>query len=83
MTEKAKQLGNELAYPGLEYDKQTNAPRWYHEGFSKRERIAAQAMQGMLANPMFSNNSSKHVAELAMWHADALLEELCKTNTNN
>jgi hypothetical protein len=46
-------------------------------GFTKRERIAAMAMQGMLANSNLVNGSTTSlIADWAVNHADALIERL-------
>ena len=44
-------------------------------GLTKREYLAAKAMQGLLSNP---NQKFEFVAKLAVLHADALLNELSK-----
>lgn len=50
------------------------------DGLTKRELIAAMAMQGILANPYYAQESSASgsFATAAMYHADALLAELAK-----
>jgi hypothetical protein len=46
-------------------------------GLTKRELIAAMAMQGMLANPSLVNGSTTSlIADWAVDHADALIERL-------
>lgn len=54
-------------------------------GLTIREHIAAMAMQGLLANPegamSWNNNrvfSPESISELALLHADALIEALNK-----
>lgn len=52
-------------------------------GLSKREYLAAMAMQGMLAagDGDFNSNHTKRIAENAVNHADALIKELNKELT--
>ena len=67
----------------------------YHEipgadGLTKREYFAAMAMQGMVANPaimealtssqLIKGNGAERVAEVSVQYADALLNELSKSN---
>jgi hypothetical protein len=75
MTEKAKQLGSESihAYFG---DKETAS-----NGLTKREHFAAIAIQGMLCGAVSISNlpEIEDVAKASCMYADALLEELSKT----
>jgi hypothetical protein len=47
----------------------------FNDGLTKRELIAAMAMQGMLANSRF-DQGPRLVAEGATQYADALIERL-------
>ena len=79
MTEKAQQLGNEQAFADE-----------CHIGLTKRELFAAMALQGLISCPMFNltddqrekNNTNPPLffSEIAVKYAEALLEELSKTN---
>ena len=80
MTKEAEKLGNESAIPevytnAFDHISSTN-------GLSKREFFAAMAMQGIISNASIAKitDSYKDVAEWSIEHADALLEELCKTD---
>ena len=65
--------GNDAAYPSHHFPE-----RWNPEfGLSKRELIAAMAMQGILADPM-AVAEFQHIARLSVLHADALIAELSK-----
>ncbi len=61
--------GNDAAYP--------SSPDQYSPefGLTKRELIAAMAMQGLLADSN-ATGEFKQVARLAVLHADALIDEL-------
>ena len=52
----------------------------YHEGLTKREFLAACAMQGLLSEGSYDGSESQTgmVAEWAVKHADALIAELEK-----
>ena len=50
------------------------------EGLTKREYFAAMAMQGLLAN--YGSSYSVQNTMEAVYMADALIEELNKTKTN-
>jgi hypothetical protein len=78
MTEKANQLGERNAFP-LVHDDRLDI--LVDIGLSKREYFAAKALQGLLSNS-YSNGSYSSYAESAVQFADALLEELSKTNEN-
>ncbi|MDR0295172.1 MAG: hypothetical protein LBH91_03140 [Prevotellaceae bacterium] len=80
MTEKAKQLGNETAYPIIEFADSTNTC-----GVTKREYFAGLAMQGLLSNCVTIVNAEatdegdfKAISRDAVKFADAMLEELSK-----
>lgn len=45
---------------------------------AERRKIAAMAMQGLLANPDYENRSSRDVASRSVIYADALIAELNK-----
>ena len=62
---------NEAAFPSSPYPGRYD-PEW---GITKRELIAAMAMQGMLANSSF-DQGPRLVAEGATQYADALIERL-------
>ena len=66
MTEKAKKLGNEPITTDS-----------MNAGLSKREYFAAMAMQGLLTNLNFEDH--ENTPQMAVEYADALLEELSKT----
>ena len=82
MTEEAEELGYELAFPCLsdneEYPGQLKA---YDTGLTKREYFAGLAMQGICANEYINDryDTAKYLAKEAVGFADALLEELSKT----
>jgi hypothetical protein len=61
--------GNDAAYP--------SSPDQYNPefGLTKREKIAAMALQGLLADSN-ATGEFKQVARLAVLHADALIDEL-------
>jgi hypothetical protein len=63
--------GNDAAYPS------NFAPERYNPefGLTKREEIAARAMQGMLANPNL-HTGQETIEGWAVRHADALIERL-------
>ena len=61
--------GNDNAFP-------SSPDKYEHEfGLTKRELIAAMAMQGLLADSN-ATGEFKQVARLAVLHADALIDEL-------
>jgi hypothetical protein len=66
--------GNDLAYPV----KHSYGEEFFTAGgLTKRELIAAMAMQGMLANSNLVNGSTTSlIADWAVNHADALIERL-------
>lgn len=81
--------GNEPAYPGIEgvpgYGNQTpitgpNGLAWvcHNQGLTKRELIAAMAMQGICAGDHENKYSERDVTQWAVSMADALLAELAK-----
>lgn len=58
-------------------------PSEYEWGLTKREYFAGLALQGILANPRFTENTEKSNTNLLGWasnraveHADQLLKEL-------
>ena len=74
MTKEAEKLGKESAIPEVytnEYDHITST-----NGLSKREFFAAMAMMGMTEGGTLVDVAAKEAVE----YADALLEELCKTD---
>jgi hypothetical protein len=50
-----------------------------HEGLTKREYFAGVALQGIMSHPHISKLSNKQFAILSVELADALLEQLDKT----
>jgi hypothetical protein len=64
---------------GMPGDGNTDRAEW--EGLTKREHLAALAMQGILASSSisaFDPGSVAGIAEMAVIHADALIIELNK-----
>jgi hypothetical protein len=57
---------------------QTGTPNPMHSGLTKREMFAMAAMQGVVTHTTMSPDL-KHLAERAVFMADALLAELEKT----
>lgn len=71
---------NESCYPCQELDGQGNPREAMSYGLTKRERFAAMAMQGMLANTALTYRTFKEKL-IAAWSvdcADALIAELNK-----
>ena len=72
--------GKQLAFPLGEFTAQPQGisytPLSY--GLTKRELLAAMAMQGLLANDITHEVTSKDTVLFAIEHADALLAELAK-----
>lgn len=60
--------GNEVAYPG---------GYGQRKGLTKRELLAAMAMQGMAANP-YVDQPEETLAKWSVKYADALIAELSK-----
>jgi hypothetical protein len=79
MTEKAKRLGNEPAFPVAEVTGETKM-HVHNSGFSKYEEIAKSAMCALLSNPSFAGVSPEGISALAKKYAYALLEELVKAD---
>ena len=75
LSEKAKQLGEQLAFGFSNDDREIIVST-----VSKREYFAGLAMQGVLASDTLISNLPKveDVALFAIIYADALLEELSK-----
>lgn len=69
-----KELGNRSAFPMAMIEHTVNSP-----GLTKKERIAMAAMQGLLT--LQTHDNPERIAELAVQHADALLNELAKEST--
>lgn len=69
-----KTLGTDTVYPATE-EHGLNSPL---HGLSKREHFAALALQGILAAPEFWLSGRNSADELAVRHADALIEALNK-----
>lgn len=64
-------LANQPAFPCAIGDQ----PR----GVTKREWLAGLAMQGLVSNAAFSNNTAHFIAERALDYADVLLRKLEET----
>jgi len=64
--------GNDMAFPVLDREQTPNET--LQLGLTKRELLAAMAMQGILAED--SNQNIHAVADLAVSQADALLKRL-------
>jgi hypothetical protein len=79
MTEKAINLGNKSASPTIGTHVHSGQLITHDPGLTKREYFAALAMQGMLANSQ-ADGSIEDFAKWSVQYADALLEELCKTD---
>ena len=75
----ALRLGSEPAAPVGEPTSQNFGVR-QHLGLSKRELLAAMAMQGILSAPQAPNGglTTEQMAAAAVECADALLQELAK-----
>jgi hypothetical protein len=77
---------NQPAYPRIyEFSSKLNNDFENDPGLTKREKIAAMAMQGLLANPDYNCPSdpkklptTTSFAKAALHYADALLAELEK-----
>jgi hypothetical protein len=65
--------GNESAFPTI--SDECVSHQW---GLSKREYFAGLAMQGMLSNSNFTNNTNDLIAIWSIQIADSLLEQLNK-----
>lgn len=74
-------LGNEPSIP-IAYEINGNGDhvvRFVHGGFTKREMLAAMAMQGICGDGIpGSHHGHDETAEQAVAYADALLKELAK-----
>lgn len=74
-----QQMGAEPVYPFQELDAQGMPRSAACVGLTKRELLAAMAMQGFCALPGIGDDSTaKTIASMAVEHADALLAELAK-----
>ena len=82
MTEKAKQLGNEMVNhyitTGLPDSKGIVEVK-IHDGLTKREYFTGLAMIGLLSATTYSTPGTMICAEKSVKYSDALLEELSKT----
>lgn len=74
MTEKAKELGSELA-TGFGYSNFLFSHQ--EDGLTKREYFAAMAMGGLISSS--ENITAETAAKWAIKCSDAILEELSKT----
>jgi len=64
----------------VEYDRDGNLTTRTDAGLTKREYLAALAMQGLLSSDLKAEASPAHTAQAAAAFADALLAELEKTS---
>ncbi|NID14337.1 hypothetical protein [Luteibacter yeojuensis] len=69
-----KELGSRSAFPMAMIEHTVNSP-----DLTKRERIAMAAMEGLLT--LQTHDNPERIAQLAVQHADALLNELAKEST--
>ena len=76
MTEKAKELGNS-PINSIDGEYAADAIRNKYTGLTKREYFAAMAMRGLLSGSCIEFYET--TANDAVGYADALLEELSKT----
>ena len=71
-------LGNECAFPGMEYDE--TAGQRYHYGITIRDYFAGQALNGMLSRNAYeggwcpSKDGVNKVAKFSYEYADAMLK---------
>lgn len=65
------------AFPGQARDAQGNPVAEYADGLTKREYIAALALQGILAHS-YNDATYEGAARDAVAHAEELLKELAK-----
>ena len=85
MTNKATQTGKEPAFSTMYFRQNGNASEYCpfevdtSSGLTKREYFAAKALQGLLADSELDTFGVKDFAEKSVRYADALLEELSKT----
>ncbi len=65
--------------PAFAHGGQPNDPKTHtapaQRGMSRRDYFAGQALAGMVANPMYDNNSPANVAQQAYVQADAMVRE--------
>jgi hypothetical protein len=74
-------LGNEPAFPTSPVTNANGEVNWGANGLTKREQLAAMAMQGILSNSVYEPPRQKKLAAMAadaVDAADALLAELAK-----
>jgi len=69
-----KNKGDEPSFPTSQVAKYL----WHYKGISKREYIAAKAMQGILAGWGYYPSNVENAAKQAVQQADALIAELNK-----
>ncbi len=69
---------NEPAFPRAPYRDVHGGFEPGTDGLTKREFFAAAALQGLCANPKFSELSSEYLAVYAREHADETLAQLEK-----
>jgi hypothetical protein len=60
------------AFPATKAATQKGAAEW--SGMTRREHLAAMAMQGILASGNYSDSSYESVAFQALYYADAIIE---------
>lgn len=58
--------------PGIDH-----AEPWDYgsDGLSIRDYFAGQALVGMMSNPMYNENTTRNIAQVAYMTADAMLKE--------
>jgi len=77
-----KTNGNESAFLKAAYNDPYFGLDPSNEGLTKREFFAAIAMQGIITNKDGLDIKIEYIVESAVDAADALIEELNKTKTN-
>jgi hypothetical protein len=77
-----KTNGNEPAFSKAAYNDPYFGLDASNEGLTKREYFAAIAMQGIITNKDGLDIKIEYIVESAVDAADALIEELSKTKTN-
>ena len=78
--ERAKLLGDNPAFPFAVNKPSDIKKNMYMMGLSKREFLAGLAMQGYIVNANVDESETEYVVKVSVRFADALLEELSKTD---
>jgi len=82
MSETKPDPKNKPVYPVIErYFKETNTVK-STPGITLREHYAGLAMQGLCANTEWATSSESSIADSSVSQADALIEELNKTQVD-